>query len=144
MKYINEAYKQAIKAMKIDEVPVGAVIVKDGKIIARAYNKKECNNDPLGHCELLAIRKACKKLGTWRLSGCQMYVTLEPCIMCLGGIIHSRIDTVYYGAKDYRFGATKILNENKFNHSLDWVYLDEEKCGSILTEFFHNKRNKEN
>ena len=140
MIYINEAYKQALKAFEYDEVPVGAVIVKDDKVIARAYNKKEVNNDPLGHCELLAIKKACKKLKTWRLSGCDMYVTLEPCMMCVGGIIHSRIDNVYYGVKDYRFGAVSMFNNNKFNHKPNFYCLEDSKCGKILQEFFSKKR----
>ena len=140
MKYIREAYKQALKAYDMDEVPVGAIIVKDGKVIARAYNKKECNNDPLGHCELLVIRKACKKLQTWRLSGCDMYVTLEPCMMCVGGIIHSRIDNVYYGVRDPRFGATEMLEERKFNHHPKFYCLEDGKCGEILSRFFSNKR----
>ena len=140
MNFLNEAYKQAIKAYDIDEVPVGAIIVKDNKIIAKAYNKKEKNNDPLGHCELLAIRKACKKINSWRLIGCDMYVTLEPCMMCLGAIIHAKIENVYYGCKDYRFGASHILHENKFNHYPKFECLNDERCSSILTNFFSNKR----
>ena len=143
---MNEAYKQAKKAFALDEVPVGAVIVSDGKIIARAYNKKEISNDPLGHCEIIAIKKACKKLKRWRLSGCDLYVTLEPCMMCLGAIIHSRIDNVYYGAVDPRFGAIegsmRLLDEYKFNHLPGHEYLDDAKCGNILSEFFKDKRRK--
>lgn len=144
MSYMNEALKEAKKAYDLDEVPVGAVIIKDNQIIARAYNKKEINNDPLGHCELLAIRKACKKLNSWRLSGCQMYVTLEPCMMCLGAIIHARIDAVYYGAKDFRFGATNILGEHDFNHYPKMMYTENEKCSLILKDFFNKKRNEKN
>lgn len=140
MKYINEAYKQAKKSLTIDEVPVGAVIVKDNKIIARAYNKKEKTNNPLGHCEIIAIKKACKKLNSWRLIGCEMYVTLEPCLMCLGAIINARIDKVYYGVKDGRFSTGDILNNNKFNHYPVMECLNNERCGEILTEFFAKKR----
>ena len=146
MNYIDNAYKEALKALKIDEVPVGAVIVKDNKIIARAYNKKEINNDPLGHCEILAIKKACKKLNSWRLVGCDLYVTLEPCLMCLGAIIHARIDNVYYGVSDPRFGAIEgsmnLLDDYKFNHHLNYKNLHNEKCGEILKKFFKNKRVK--
>lgn len=140
MNFLDEAYKQAQKAYQIDEVPVGAVIVKDNKIVARAYNRKEKNNDPLGHCEMLAIRKACKKLNSWRLSGCDIYITLEPCMMCLGAIIHARIDNVYYGSNDPRFGACCILKENKFNHYPKIECLNDDRCSSILTKFFSNKR----
>lgn len=147
MKYIDIAYKEAVKALKIDEVPVGAVVVKNGEIIAKAYNKKEVNNDPLGHCEMLAIKKACKKLKSWRLNDCELYVTLEPCLMCLGAIIHSRIKKVYFGVKDPRFGAIvgnmKILDENKFNHTPEFEDLNDEKCGKVLSEFFRTKRNRE-
>ena len=142
MEYINEAYKQAQKSFAIDEVPVGAVIVKNGKIIARAYNKKEKTNDPLGHCEMIAIKKACKKLNTWRLIGCEMYVTLEPCMMCLGAIIHARLDKVYYGVKDERFSTSNIIDNNKFNHYPQLECLNDSKCGEILTEFFAKKRNE--
>lgn len=142
------AYKQALKALKINEVPVGAVIVKNGEIIARAYNKKEINNDPLGHCEILAIKKACKKLKTWRLNDCELYVTLEPCMMCLGAIIHARIKKVYFGVNDLRFGAIegnmKILDEYNFNHHLEFVNLNDVKCGKILSDFFKERRNIKN
>ena len=144
MKYINEAYKQALKALEIDEVPVGAVIVKDNKIIARGFNKKEINNDPLGHAEIIAINKACKKLNSWRLNGCDIYVTLEPCSMCLSALIQARIKNIYYGVKDYRYGAIegafKLLECGKFNHRPTTINLDDEKCGKLLKEYFKNKR----
>ena len=108
-KFINEAYKQALKALKKDEVPVGAVIVKDNKIIARAYNKKEKPNGPLGHCEMIAIKKACKKLNTWRLIGCEMYVTLEPCMMCLGAILNARLKKVYFGASSNKENVINLF-----------------------------------
>ena len=146
MNYLNEAYKEAKKALTINEVPVGAVIVKDNKIIARAYNKKEINNDPLGHCELIAIKKACKKLKSWRLIGCDIYVTLEPCVMCLGALVHSRINKIYYGTVDNRFGAIEgnlhLLSENNFNHIPEYKNLNDEKCGKILKDFFSKKRKK--
>lgn len=144
MEYIDEAYKQALKAFNLDEVPVGAIIVKNNKIIARAYNKKEINNDPLGHCEILAIRKAARKLGTWRLNGCDIYITLEPCLMCLGAIIHARIDNIYYGVSDPRYGAIegkmRLLEENDFNHRPKCLKINDEKCGKLLKDFFKIKR----
>ena len=145
-KYLKSAYTEAKKAYKMDEVPVGAVIVKDGKVIARAYNKKESTKDPLGHAEILAIKKACKKLNTWHLDDCEMYVTLEPCTMCVGAIVHSRIKTIYYGALDSRFGAIegsyKLLEIGKFNHYPKTIYLEDKECSKILSEYFRLKRNK--
>ena len=148
MNYMEEAYKQALKAIKLDEVPVGAVIVKDGKIIARGYNKKEITNNPLGHAEIIAINKACKKLNTWRLLDCDLYVTLEPCLMCVGAITHSRIRNVYYGASDPKYGALggafNVLECGKTNHYPFVKYLAVDKCGKILKDYFKNKRNGKN
>ena len=146
MTYIDSAYKEALKALKEDEVPVGAVVVRAGKIVARAHNKKEQNNDPMGHCEILAIKKACKKLKTWRLIDCDLYVTLEPCMMCLGAIIHSRIKKVYYGTIDPRWGAIEgscnLLDVGKFNHIPETFNLNDEKCGKVLKDYFKGKRKK--
>ena len=102
---MRAALKEAEKAEKINETPIGAVIVKDGKIIARGYNKRETKKNALMHAEIIAIDKACKKLGGWRLIGCDIYVTLEPCPMCMGAIISSRLQNVYYGASDAKSGA---------------------------------------
>jgi tRNA(adenine34) deaminase len=144
MDYMNVAYKEALKALKIDEVPVGAVIVKDNKIIAKGYNKKEMNNNVLGHAELIAISKACKKLGTWRLSGCEIYVTLEPCSMCLSALIQSRIGKIYYGAIDPKSGAIQgafdLQSVGKFNHYIDCEYLENPVCGNVLKDYFKAKR----
>ena len=118
LKYMNLTLKQAIKALSEDEVPVGAIIVKDDKIIANAYNKKEQKNQPIAHAEILAIQKACKKLNTWHLDDCVMYVTLEPCVMCAGAIIQSRFKRVVYGALDYRFGAHQSIT-NLFDLKLN-------------------------
>ena len=104
-KYMRQAYKEALKAKEIDEVPIGCVIVKDDKIIARGYNKKERNNDVTSHAEINAIRKACKKMNSWRLVDCTLYVTLEPCSMCAGAIYQSRIKRVVFGAYDLKQGA---------------------------------------
>ena len=140
------AFKEAIKAYGEDEVPVGAVIVKEGKVIAKAHNKKEKNNDPMGHAEILCIKKACKKLGDWYLKDCELYVTLEPCVMCAGAIINSRISKVYYGTNDLKGGALgglfNLMHQEGFNHYFDCENMDVEKCGTILKEYFKSKRNK--
>lgn len=146
-KYMTEALKQAKKAYEIREIPVGAVIVRDGKIISRAYNKRETKKNCLCHAEILAINKACKKLGGWRLFDCDMYVTLEPCPMCAGAIISARIKNLYFGAYDEKSGCggsvMNLFNENKFNHNVNimgGVMIDE--CSGILKEFFKNLRDK--
>ncbi len=142
--YMEAAFAQAMKARLIDEVPVGAVIVYNGKIIARAHNKKERGKNPCAHAELLAILKACKKLKSWRLSGAELYVTLEPCPMCAGAIINARIDCVYFGASDPKsgaFGGLLDLNTYGLNHTPKVVGgLLQEKCSLILKEYFHAKR----
>ncbi|MDE5540081.1 MAG: nucleoside deaminase, partial [Bacilli bacterium] len=110
-KFMKEALKEARKAYNKEEIPVGAVIVKNGEIIARAYNLKETKKDTINHAEILAIKKASKKLNSWRLTDCEMYVTLEPCSMCAGALIQSRISKVYIGTMDYKTGACgSILN----------------------------------
>lgn len=140
------AYKEALKAMSEDEVPVGAVIVKDGKVIAKAHNRKEKNNDPLGHAEILCIRKASKKLGNWYLKDCELYVTLEPCVMCCGAIINSRIKKVYFGARDIKSGSLgglfNLLEQRGFNHYFEIEYVEDNRCGEILKEYFLQKRKK--
>lgn len=147
-KFMELAYKEAIKAKEEDEVPVGAVIVKDGKVIARAHNKKEQKNDPVSHAEIECIRKASKKLGDWYLKDCELYVTLEPCVMCAGAIINSRISKVYYGAKDLKSGALgglfNLMNQEGFNHYFSFEYLEFEKCGEILKKYFKEKRKQIN
>ena len=104
-KFMREALKEARKAYEKDEIPVGAIIVKDGKIISRAYNSRESSKNAIAHAEVLAIKKACKKLDAWRLLDCEMYVTLEPCPMCAGAIINSRISKIYIGTDDEKSGA---------------------------------------
>lgn len=143
-KFMNLAYKEACKARDKDEVPVGAIIVKDGKIIARAHNLKEKNNDPMGHAEILCIKKACKKIDDWYLKDCELYVTLEPCVMCVGAIINARIKKVYFGASDLKGGALggmfNLMEQKGFNHYFEYEYFKQEKCGQILKEYFKNKR----
>ena len=143
--FMKEALKEAEKAYKKLEVPVGAIIVKDGKIIARAYNQKESKTDTTKHAEILAIQKASKKLKSWRLIDCEMYVTLEPCTMCAGAIIHSRIKKVYIGAMDEKTGAVgSVLNlfeEYKFNHKPEVEKgILKEDCESLLKQFFKELR----
>ncbi|HHY24660.1 MAG TPA: nucleoside deaminase [Clostridiaceae bacterium] len=144
---MNKAYREAIKAYEKDEVPIGAVIVKDSKIIARAHNEREQKNDATLHAEISAIKKACKKIGTWRLNDCDMYVTLEPCAMCAGALIQARIRTVYIAAKDPKAGAVgsviNILDVDTFNHKVDVVYgIMEEECSKLLKDFFKELRSK--
>ena len=144
-KYMKEAIKEAIKAYKIEEVPVGAIIVKDGKIIARAHNKKETKKNATSHAEILAIQKACKKLESWRLTDCEMYVTLEPCSMCAGAILNSRIKKVYIGTMDEKTGAIgSVLNlfeDYTFNHKVDSENgIMKEESEQILKKFFKELR----
>ena len=143
--FMKEALKEAEKAYKKLEVPVGAVIVKEGKIIARAHNQKETKTDTTKHAEILAIQKASKKLKSWRLIDCEMYVTLEPCTMCAGAIIHSRIKKVYIGAMDEKTGAVgSVLNlfeDYKFNHKPEVEKgILKEDCESLLKQFFKELR----
>ena len=150
LKFMQEALKEAKKAYEKLEVPVGAVIVKDGKIIARAHNQKETKTDTTKHAEILAIQKASKKLQSWRLLDCEMYVTLEPCSMCAGAIINSRIKKVYIGATDKKTGAVgsvfNLFEDYKFNHKVDAEKgILKEECERILEEFFKElRKNKSN
>lgn len=144
-KFMRQAIKEALKAGEAGEVPVGAVIVKDGKVIARGKNERETKKDPTAHAEVVAIRKAGQKLGRWNLSDCDLYVTLEPCAMCGGAIVYSRIAHVYYGADDLRFGCCgtvmNIVTDPRLNHraSVEGGILKEE-CLAPIKEFFREKR----
>ena len=145
-RFMKEALKEAKKAYNKLEIPVGAVIVKDGKVIARAYNKKEEKCDTTNHAEILAIKKASKKLNSWRLLNCDMYVTLEPCSMCAGALIQSRIRKVYIGALDPKTGACgsvlNLLNDYEFNHNVEVENgVLKEECETILKQFFKELRN---
>ncbi len=145
-KFMKEAIKEAQKAVEKLEVPVGCVIVKDGKIIARAHNQKETKTDTTKHAEIIAIQKASKKLQAWRLLDCEMYVTLEPCPMCAGAMIQARIKKVYIGAMDEKTGACgsvlNLLGDYPFNHKIEIeTGLEKEKCEEILKEFFKRLRN---
>ena len=144
-KYMLEALKEAELAKLEDEVPIGCVIVKDDQIIARAHNLRETTNNPLGHAETLAIEKASEVLGDWQLVNCDLYVTIEPCIMCGGAIIQSRIRKVIYGAPDLKGGAfgssINILDASNINHRPEIVKgVLEEECTKIIKDYFKSKR----
>ena len=144
-KFMKKALAEAEKAKAIDEVPIGAVIVQNGKIIARAYNKRNKGKIATHHAEILAIEKACKKIGDWRLENCEIYVTLEPCPMCAGAIANARIKKLVFGAFDTA-GTNKnlisdILQDTRLNHKVEIEGgVLEEKCRNILTTFFKAKR----
>lgn len=144
-KFMKAALKEAKKAYDKLEVPVGAVIVKNGKIIARAHNLKETKFDTTRHAEILAIQKASKKLNSWRLLDCEMYVTLEPCSMCAGALINSRIKKVYIGASDEKTGAVgsvlNLLDDYTFNHKVEYEKgILQDECEELLKDFFKNLR----
>lgn len=143
------AIREAKKASIYDEVPVGCVIVKDGKVVARAYNKRNRNDDVFGHAEIIAIKKANKILKSWRLENCDMYVTLEPCIMCAGAIIQSRIRNIYFGAYDVKggaFGSTIDVSilKNLNHHPFVYGGVLKEECSELLKSYFEKKRGNNN
>lgn len=145
---IQEIFREAIqlahKASASGEVPVGALVVKEGKIIARAHNEKEQRKDTTAHAEILALREASRVLGNWRLSGCELVVTLEPCPMCLAACQQSRIDRVVYGAVDPKGGAFSlgysIHQDARLNHQFELKFVDVPQAGEVLKDFFKKKR----
>ena len=146
-KFMRLAIKQALIAKEKDEVPIGAVIVLDGKVIARAHNQVEKTQRAIAHAEILAIEKACKKLKSWRLDGADMYVTVEPCAMCAGAIANARIKKVYFGAYENKSGCAEslypVLTNNGLNHKTEFQGgVEQEKCAQILKDYFREKRNK--
>ena len=146
-KFMKLAIKQAKKAYDLLEVPIGAVIVKDGKVISKAYNLREKRKDAIAHAEVLAIQKACKKLDSWRLSDCEMYVTCEPCPMCAGAIINSRIKKVYFGTFDNKSGAVSsnigMFDKELCNHTVEWEgKCMEKESKELIQNFFKELRNK--
>ncbi|BDZ84268.1 tRNA-specific adenosine deaminase [Claveliimonas bilis] len=146
-KYMKEALKQAKKAYALEETPIGCVIVREGKIISRGYNRRNTDKNPLAHAEITAIRKASKKLGDWRLEGCTLYVTLEPCQMCAGAIIQSRMDRVVIGCMNPKAGCAgsvlNLLQVDRFNHQADVTRgVLEEKCSELMKSFFRELREK--
>jgi len=144
-KFMSIALAEAKRALAHDDVPVGAVIVKNGAVLAKAHNLKERKNLCTAHAEIIAIERASRKLGTWYLDGCEMYVTLEPCAMCAGALINSRIDRLYFGAFDSRFGCTgSIYNlpaDTRFNHRLEVKGgVMQSGCAELLKAFFKTLR----
>ena len=142
---MREALRQAKRAASLGEMPVGAVIVRDGEIISRAYNRRETKKNALYHAEITAIDRACKKLGGWRLPRCEMYVTLEPCPMCAGAILNSRIEHIYYGASDEKSGCCgskiNLLDMNLCNYTVTVTGgILENECRDIIKKFFRNLR----
>lgn len=136
-KFMKLAYEEAKKAYDLDEIPVGCIIIKDGIVISSGYNNKEITNNCLKHAEIIAIDEACSKMCSWRLEDCVMYVTLEPCMMCLGAIIESRIKKVYYGTSnnnEQMYDKSVILNK------IEFINMNNDECSLILSDFFKNKR----
>lgn len=145
--YMRAAIEEAKKAAALGEVPIGAVIVRNGEIVGRGYNLRETEKDPTLHAEMIAIRQASAKLGGWRLIGCTLYVTLEPCPMCAGAIVQSRVEQVVYGARDPKAGCAgslmNLLGDDRFNHQVP-VHSGvlAEECGQMLKDFFRGLRKK--
>ena len=145
--FMKEAIKQAKRAYKQDEVPIGCVIVQDGKVIARAYNKRNMKRNPLAHAEIMAINKAAKVTGDWRLEDCVMYITLEPCQMCAGAIVQARIPKVVIGSMNPKAGCAgsilNLLQVQAFNHQVELVKgVMEKECTDMLQEFFKELRDR--
>lgn len=146
-KYMKEAIRQAKKAYRLDETPIGCVIVHEGKIIGRGYNRRNTNKSPLAHAEITAIKKASKKLGDWRLEECTLYVTLEPCQMCAGAIIQSRVTRVVVGCMNPKAGCAgsvlNLLDVKAFNHQAELTTgVLEEECSALMTGFFRELRER--
>ncbi len=145
--FMKEALKEAGKAYKIDEVPIGAVIVHEGKVIGSGYNQREITNRAITHAEMMAIDEANSYLSNWRLEDCALFVTVEPCVMCSGAIVQSRIPHVYYGTTDYKGGTAgtlmNLLQEEQFNHQAEVeAGILEDECKELLTRFFKELRGK--
>jgi tRNA(adenine34) deaminase len=145
--FLRRALREAALGAKEGEVPVGAVIVKDGRVVARAHNRPIHLNDPSAHAEILALRRAARKLGNYRLTVCTLYVTIEPCAMCAGAIVHARVRRVVYGASDLKAGANgsalTVLNHPKLNHQVEVVTgVLAEDCAAIVRDFFRGRRHK--
>lgn len=145
--YMGLAIEEARKAEALGEVPIGAVIVRDGQVVGRGYNLRETTKDPLAHAELLAIKEASKTMGGWRLIGATLYVTLEPCPMCAGAIVQARLPRIVYGAMDPKAGCAgslmNLLQEERFNHQVEMIQgVREEECSELLKNFFRSLRER--
>ncbi|MCD7974831.1 MAG: tRNA adenosine(34) deaminase TadA [Phascolarctobacterium sp.] len=143
--YMQMALQEAIAAAEICEIPIGAVLVGNGKIVAKGHNMRETLNDATAHAEIIVIKEACKKLGRWRLGGCTLYVTVEPCPMCAGAIVNSRLDRVVYGCLDAKAGAAEsvfnILSNSHLNHCPQVLGgVCAEKCTQVIKDFFQRRR----
>ncbi|HWA99401.1 MAG TPA: tRNA adenosine(34) deaminase TadA [Pirellulales bacterium] len=143
--FMRLAYLEALRSIEANEVPIGAVVIRDGTMVAAAHNRREQLHDPTAHAEIIAIREAAAILGSWRLEGCTLYVTLEPCPMCAGAIVQARIPVVVYGARDPKAGAVgslyNLLDDSRLNHRCEVVAgVMAEECGAVLTEFFRRQR----
>lgn len=145
-KFMKLAIRQAQKAKEMDEVPIGAIAVLDGKVIARAHNTREKTGNALNHAEVLAIQKACKKVGNWRLDEVTLYVTIEPCPMCMGAMLNARLKRLVYGADDKKGGACGTLydlNDGRYNHTISVTKgVLKEDCANIIRTYFEDKRRK--
>lgn len=146
-RYMKQAIRLARKAADIGEVPIGCVIVYEGKVIGRGYNRRTTDHNALAHAEIAAIRKACKKMGDWRLEDCEMYVTLEPCQMCAGAIVQARMKKVYIGCMNPKAGCAgsvlNILQVEKFNHQVEIEQgILGEECSKMMTDFFKALRKR--
>lgn len=147
--FMRAAIQEADKARQLDEVPIGAVIVYDGEVIATGYNMRETSQSSLSHAELIAIHEANKQQGSWRLENCTLYVTLEPCPMCAGAIVQSRIKRVVFGASDPKAGCAgtlmNLLEDERFNHQVELTSgVLEQECGNLLRDFFRDLRRRKN
>ena len=145
--FMKIALEEAEEAYRLGEVPVGAVLVREGNILSRAHNSPIVRNDPSAHAEMLVLRQAGEKLGNYRLSGAELYITLEPCIMCAGAIVHARVARVIFGARDPKYGAVgslyNILTDRRLNHQVEITEgIMREECGEIMSRFFQQKRIK--
>jgi len=143
--YMSEALEEAKKAAALGEIPIGAVIVRDGEVIARGHNLTETTKDPTAHAEMIAIREAAKSLGGWRLIGCEMYVTIEPCSMCAGALVWARIEKLHIGAMDPKAGACgsvfNIPGSGRLNHTIEMEYgIMADECAGIVKDFFRELR----
>jgi len=148
MIFLEEAYREAVKAYLIDEIPVGAVVVVDGKIVGRGHNKRVSANNSLFHAEIVAIQEACRNMKNWRLDGATIYVTNEPCLMCAGAIMHSRIKRVVFGSLNKKMGAVlsnfRVFDEKGLPYNVEYKYIEDEKSSKILKDYFSIKRGRLN
>ena len=147
MNYMDIAIEEAYKAFNDGEVPIGAVIVKNGNVIGRGYNNKEKLKDPTCHAEIIAIKEACKNIGDWRLNGCELYVTLEPCPMCAGAILQSRISKIHIGTFNKDMGAcgsvVNLIDNRSLNSFINVIWDYDDRCSNLLKDFFYQRRKDE-